>query len=127
MSPRLYACHAATIALVTRSVFELAHDDAGVAPAEAERIRDADGDVSLARLVRDVVEVALGIFLLVVDRRRQQAAVDGEHGEDGLDRTRGAEAVTRRALGRGSAYLRCVLLAERLLDHLRLTRIAERR
>src|SRR4029077_8468748 len=86
----------------TRSVFELAHDDAGVVPAETERVRDADGDVGLARLVRDVVEVALGIGLLVVDRRRQQAPLDGQHGEDGLDRPGRAEAVTRRALGRGN-------------------------
>src|SRR5437588_6421063 len=107
MSPRLYACHAATMALVTRSVFELAHDDARVVPAEAERVRDPDGDVSLPRLVRDVVEVALGILLLVVDRRRQQTAVDGEHGEYGLDRPGCAEAMARRALGRGNADLRC--------------------
>src|SRR5439155_20245168 len=65
------------------SVFELADHDAGVVPAEAERVRDADGDVGLPRLVRDVVEIALGVLLLVVDRRGQQAAFDGEHGEDG--------------------------------------------
>src|SRR5439155_11128521 len=108
------------------SVFELADHDAGVVPAEAERVRDADGDVGLPRLVRDVVEIALGVLLLVVDRRGQQAAFDGEHGEDGLDGARGAEAVAGRALRRRNADLRRVLLAQRLLDHLRLARVTER-
>src|SRR5438270_9658754 len=108
-------------------VLELTHDDAGVVPAEAERVRDADGDVGLPRLVRDVVEVALGILLLVVDRRRQHPAIDGKNREDGFHGTGGAEAVPGRALRRGDADVRRVLLAQRLLDYLGLARIAERR
>ena len=40
---------------------EAAEHDAGVVPAEAERVGDGDPDVGLARLVRDVVEVAIGV------------------------------------------------------------------
>src|SRR5437588_6827557 len=108
-------------------VLELTHDDASVVPAEAERVRDADGDVGLPRLVRDVVEIALGILLLVVDRRRQHSALDSEHREDSLDGAGGAEAVPGRAFRRGDANLRRVLLAQSLLDHLGLARIAEGR
>jgi hypothetical protein len=49
---------------------EAAQHEAGVVPAEAERVRDGDPDVGLARLVRNVVEVAFGIGCVVVDRRR---------------------------------------------------------
>ena len=49
---------------------------ARVVPAEAERVRHARSATSaFARLVRDVVEVALRIRRLVVDRRRQHAVV----------------------------------------------------
>src|SRR4051812_39449871 len=60
-----------------RSPVPAPHDYRGVVAAEAERVRDADGGVRrVARLVRDVVEVALGVRLLVVDRRRQLPAAD---------------------------------------------------
>src|SRR5919206_4086834 len=99
-------------------VFELLHDQARVVPAEAERIREADADLGLARLVRDVVEIALRVRLVVVDRRRQHAALDGEDREDRLDRAGRAEAMAGCALRRRDPDLRSVLLAERLLDHL---------
>ena len=81
----------------------------------------------VARLVRDVVEVALGILGLVVDRRRHLPVAHRERREDGLDRAGGAEAVTRRALRRRHRRPLRVLFAERLLDHARLRRVAERR
>src|SRR5215211_7375964 len=106
---------------------ELLYDDAGVVAAEAERVGDPDPDRSLARLVGDVVEVALGIRVVVVDRRRQRVAVDREHREDRLDRARGAQAVAGGALRGGHGRLTRVLLAERELDHTRLARVSERR
>src|SRR5439155_9223911 len=45
-------------------------DQRGVRPAEAERVRHHVTDLLLARLIRDVVEIALRIGHLVVDRRR---------------------------------------------------------
>src|SRR5258707_14000844 len=55
------------------SVVHTSQDDAGVVPAEAERVVDGVLHVRLARLVRDVVEIAVGIGCVVVDRRRQDA------------------------------------------------------
>src|SRR5439155_14226426 len=110
-----------------RLVLELADHDAGVVPAEAERVRDADRDVGLPRLVRDVVEVALGILLLVVDRRGQDPPIYREDRENRLHGAGGAEAVPGRAFRRGDADLGSVLLAQSLLDDQRLAGVAERR
>src|SRR2546421_12587325 len=98
-------------------IFEPAEHDRGVVAAEAERVRDTATHVCLAGLVRDVVEIALWIGILVVDRRRQAAAVDRERREDRLHRARGAEAVAGRALRRGDRRVARVLLAERELQH----------
>ena len=62
-------------------------------PPKPNALRQRDLDVLLARLVRDVVEVAVGIGRLVVDGRRQHPVVEGQHGGDGLDAARGAEQV----------------------------------
>src|SRR5712691_10130196 len=56
--------------LCQRSFFELSDDDRGVVAAEAEGVRQRHSDVRrIARFVRDVVEIALGVLELVVDRR----------------------------------------------------------
>src|SRR5438874_846379 len=108
-------------------VFEAADDDRRVVAAEPERVRDADPHVGLAGLVRDVVEIALWVRILVVDGRRQATAIDRERREDRLDRAGRAEAVAGRALGRRDRRVARILLAERELQHARLRRIAERR
>src|SRR6185312_16753566 len=107
-------------------VLELGEDETGVVPAEPEVVRESDVRLPLARLVRDVVEVALGIRVLVVDRRRHDVALHREDRRDRLDRARRAEAVPRRALGRRDRRLARLLLAEGDLDHTRLARVAER-
>src|SRR5512132_1532846 len=73
-----------------------AQHEAGVVPTEAERVRDGDPDVGLARLVRNVVEVAISIGRLVVDRRRQHAVADCERAEDRFNGTGGTETVAGR-------------------------------
>ena len=45
--------------------------------AQPHRIRECDVDLRLARLVGDVVQVALRIGMAVVNRRRQHTFVDG--------------------------------------------------
>src|SRR5579864_6273736 len=92
------------------SVFELSKNDASVVTAEPERVRNGDGDVSVARCIRDVIEVALRVLDLVVDRRRELAVADREDGERRLDRTRGAEAMPGRALRAGDGRRARVLL-----------------
>ena len=63
----------------------LAERQRRVRPAEPECVAERDLHVLLPRLVRHVVEVALGIGRLVVDRRRQDPVMKGEHGGNGLD------------------------------------------
>src|SRR5262249_42734485 len=46
-------------------IVEALEHDAGVVPTEAEAVRDGDLNVGVARLVRDVVEIARGIGDLV--------------------------------------------------------------
>src|ERR687888_834536 len=81
-----------------RSSRTSADNYAGVVAAEAEAIRDRHADVRVARLVRHVVQVALRVGRLVVDRRRHLAVANGQRREDRLDRARSAEAVTGCAL-----------------------------
>src|SRR5215216_5410570 len=74
-------------------LFKAFEEQRGVGAAEAEAVRERVVDPRLARLVGDVVEVALGVGVDVVDRRRELPLVDGEHGEDRLDAARRAEQV----------------------------------
>src|SRR3954453_9671667 len=60
-----------------------AHDDRRVVASDAERGRDRDVEVwDAARLVRDVVEVAVGTAVVVVNRRgiiTVDGRLPGEH------------------------------------------------
>ncbi len=103
-----------------------AEQDAGVVAAEAHRVRERDVDLNLPRLVRDVVEIAVGIGLLVVRGRRENAVVQREHAHHRLDRPGRPEAVARDRLRRGNRELVGVV-AEHLLDRARLGEVAERR
>src|SRR5207245_2569488 len=97
----------------------LAKDERRVRAAEAEGVRQRDLDVLLARLVRHVVEVAVRIRRFVVDRRRQDAVVQCEHGRDRLHAAGGAEEVARHRL-RGRDGEPPGVLAEDALDRERL-------
>src|SRR5260370_6539759 len=55
-------------ALLPRPPFE---NQRGVGAAKAKRIRKRILDRRLARMIRDVVQIALGIWSLLVDSRRQ--------------------------------------------------------
>src|SRR6267143_3452663 len=71
----------------------LAEGQRRVGAAEAEGVRQRRLDVLLARLVRDVVEVAVRVGRLVVDRRRQHAVMQREHRGDRLDAAGGGVEV----------------------------------
>src|SRR6266571_9219176 len=88
-------------------VLEALEYDARVVAAEPEGVGDRDANVGVTRLVRDVVQVALGILDLVVDRRRQLPVADREDGEQRFDRAGGPEAVTGRTLRRRDRRLAC--------------------
>src|SRR5689334_4929545 len=53
------------------------HNQGRVVPAEAERIRQRRVDALRSRHVRHVIEVAVRIGLLLIDRRGQAALQDG--------------------------------------------------
>ena len=57
-------------------------------------------DLGLPRRVRHVVEVAVRVGRLVVDRRRQDALLEREHRDDRLDAAGGAEEVAGHRLRR---------------------------
>src|SRR4051812_10276162 len=96
-------------------LFKPLKEERGVGAAEAEAVRERVVNARLARLVRHVVEVALGVWVDVVDRRRQLPFANREHGEDRLDAARRAEQVARHGLRRAYRELVCVF-AEGLLD-----------
>ena len=85
-------------------------------------LRDRDP----ARRVRHVVQVALGVGVLEVDRRRDDAVLDREHGGDRLDAAGRAEQVPGHRLGRADRDAPGVLAEDRL-DRLGLDRVVELR
>ena len=96
-------------------------------PAEAHRVRERDVDLGAARLVGDVVEVALRVGGAVVDGRRKHALAERERRTSSPRPRR-----PRRSSGRVTDFVdetarpyACV--AEDLLDRPRLGEVAERR
>src|ERR671933_2269301 len=81
--------------------------EAGVLAAEPERVRQGDLEVRrLARALGDVVEVAVGVRLLVVQCRGQHAAAHRLEAYKRLDRAGRAEQVPDRRLRRGDGRRR---------------------
>jgi len=77
------------------SLLEASENECRVRTAETETVRERIFYKRLARFVRHIIQVAVRVGSVVVDRRGQLPAVDGEHGEDGLYSARRAEQMTR--------------------------------
>src|SRR4029077_12722436 len=90
-----------------------AEQEDGVVAPEPEAVAERDVELSRARRVRNVVEVAARIRVFVVDRRWCDVVLDRENGDGCLDGSGGAEAVTDRAFDRRHRGRPCLLLAER--------------
>src|SRR6266849_3953207 len=97
-----------------------------VVAAETERVRQGHLDVGLARLVGHVVEIALRVGVVEVDRGRQQAAIDREDAGRRLDGAGGAQQVTVHRLGGADREVTSVV-AEHRLDRPGLRDVAELR
>src|SRR5581483_9169259 len=68
-----------------RSVLtRFANQESGVVSSEAEGVRYSDLDIAVSRLMRHVVEIAIGILPIEVDRRRDGRLFDGEHADRGF-------------------------------------------
>src|SRR5919202_152921 len=98
-----------------------------VLAAEPERVRQRELEPRrLARALGHVVEVAIGVGLLVVQRRRQHAAAHRLDAHERLDRAGRAEQVPDRQLRRGHRR-RGIRAVEDRLDRDRLDLVVERR
>jgi len=75
-------------------------DQARVAAAETEGIGDGDPDAVGPGLVGDVAEIAFGIGIVEIDRRRDGAAFHGHKASQRFDGGGGREQVAGHALGR---------------------------
>src|SRR5439155_1638809 len=74
-----------------------------VVPTETERVVDGGGEIHLARLTGDDVQHHLGVEVFQVQRRRDHTVVNGQFGDDRLDRAGRAEQVPEGTL-RGAQH-----------------------
>src|SRR3990170_6374843 len=81
-----------------RLPFEPAEHEAGVLPPESEAVLQDDPDIGLPLDVGDVVQVALGVRVFVVDRRVDGAGLERLHAGDRLERARRAERMADHRL-----------------------------
>ena len=98
----------------------------GVGAAETERIRERVLDLGFARVVRNVIEIALRIGSFLVDRRRQNLIAQRQHADARLEAARAAEQMPGHGLGRADGNFLGVV-AEDALQRGRLDRVAQRR
>src|SRR5258707_12125606 len=77
----------------------LLRDHDWVMPAEAETVGDGYTHILTAGHVGHIVEVAFRVWVFVVDRRVDEAAVDGQQSRDRLHRAGRAEQVADHRLG----------------------------
>src|ERR1035437_2239155 len=107
------------------SVGEASEGEAGVVAAEAEGVVEHQLWVHAPSTLGDVVQVAVRIWILIVDGRGYPAVHDGHHREDRFDGPGTAQAVPGHRLGRGDRDLPGPVLTQRLLDGQGLRRIVE--
>ena len=97
-----------------------------VLPAKSKAIAQDMPAAGVAGFVRDVVEIAIAVGRLVVDRRRQSPVAQGHQADDQFSHTGGREQMARHALGARDG--RAIgLAAEDLLDRRRLDLVVGRR
>src|SRR5579885_1974870 len=86
---------------ISRSVGEAPQDERDVLPAETETVGQRHLDRLLAGHVRDIVQVALGVRVIQVDRRRHDPVAHRQQADDRLDTAGGGDQVPHHALGAG--------------------------
>src|SRR5262245_37469281 len=77
---------------------EPTHHEHGIVAAERQGRGQPDRDRRLPRVIRDQIDVTLGIALANVNRRRHDAALDCQCECGRLNRTRGGETVADHRL-----------------------------
>src|SRR5262249_35832077 len=81
-----------------RRLLESADNQTAVVPPEAEAVGEGKPNPLLARVVGDVVQVAIRVWRAVVDGRVDHACLDREDGGNQLACTRSAQQMTDHAL-----------------------------
>ena len=84
----------ASASLFTRRIIssgEFFYHQNRVVAAEAERVGNSGLDLERAGLIGDVIEVAVGIRVFIINGRRREVIDDREGGGDELDRSGGAQ------------------------------------
>lgn len=109
-----------------QSTHKLARHNRRVMPAEPERIIDHRVDRQFPRCIRHIIQIAFGIGLLVIDRRRNDVRLDGLGADGHFHRAGRAEHVTGRALGGADGQFPRVITENRF-DRLRFADVALRR
>ena len=100
------------------SRFESSNDERDILAAESEAVRQRDVDRGFTSSMRDIIEIAVGIGIVEIDRRRSDTVAYRQQADDRLDAPRGRDQMTHHALGaRDRNPIR--LLAEGSLDRQR--------
>ncbi len=103
-----------------------AGDDRRVVPAEAEAVAHHRAELAFPRRVRRVVQIAIRIGRVVVDRRRADVVLERLHADHQLHAAAGAQQMAELALGARDAHF-AGRVAEYGFDGERLGLIAQRR
>src|SRR5262249_22781331 len=94
-----------------------------IGAAKPKGVVERDPNPGRACGVRNVVKIALGVRVLLVDSRRNHVVLQREYRKRGFDCAGGAQGVTGHRLGRADRDF-CSAFAEDLLDRLGLSKIA---
>src|SRR5579862_505252 len=81
--------------IFTLAPFPSLEEQRRIRPAEAERIRERVRHFGFARMVWNVVQIARGIGLFLIDRRRQNLIAQRQHADARLQSARAAEQMPR--------------------------------
>src|SRR5579864_1259313 len=101
-------------------------DQRRVRATESEGVREGVAHFGLARLVRNVIEVACWVRILVIDRRRQDLISQRQNANAGFDAACAAKRVAGHGFRRTDGHF-FRALAKHALDGNRLDRVADRR
>src|SRR4029453_9379993 len=113
-------------AVTPGSLAVLSHGERHVVATEAEAVAQGYLDVAVRRLVRRVIEVAFGVRVLIIDRRRDDAIADHERADQEFQRASGSEHVPGCRLRGADVELLCVVAKHRL-DRSRLVEVVRGR
>src|SRR5690554_4473546 len=104
----------------------LADHDGRIVPAEAKAVAHRVADCALPWLMGRVVEIAFGVRVVEIDRRRDDTGRQRLDRDDQFDAAAGSQRMSELALGARDAQ-RSSVFAEHVLDGLRFGFIAKRR